>query len=94
MDFKNILRRYHVSPLQYEDGVELDEKDYHILFNMYERYQCITLVLNNEPISEYYQLKFGELIAKVKSIQLNSIFPLTNEEIIDIIMEQNDSEVL
>lgn len=94
MEFKNVLRHYHVAPLQYEDGVELNDKDYKILFDMYERYQCVIFILQNEPIPEYFQIKYNELLMKIKSIQMNSIFPLTEEEIIDIIMEKNDLEVL
>ena len=41
MNFKEILQRYHVSPLQYDDGVELQESDYVDLYVVLMKYYFI-----------------------------------------------------
>ena len=41
MTFKKILMRYHISPLTYENGEQLEEKDYTDLFKILQKYFAI-----------------------------------------------------
>lgn len=89
MCFKEILKRYHVSPLQYEDGVELDERDYYSLFLILQKYYTIK-ELNDEKFKMPAVDEF--LINKVQKDKEKSLLPLTDEECMDIIMNQKPKE--
>lgn len=91
MEFVDLLRRYHISPLSYEDGVLLDKKDYSILFDMFERYQTALKIINGEPINT---VKFESEVKKIKNFNSNSLFSLTEEEIFDIMLNKEQQEVL
>ena len=84
MKFKEILRRYHISPLLYDDKTELEEKDYRDLYKL---------------LTKYYYIR-GELfsvdekqIKKMEFRMRNSLIPLEPEEQLDVLMDI-DSEVL
>ena len=84
MKFNEILRRYHVSPLKYEDGTELEEKDYRELYKILSKYYYIR--------GELYK---GDerLIRRLDSNVKNAIIPLEPEEQMDVLMEI-DNEVI
>lgn len=90
MCFKEILQRYHISPLKYDDGVELEERDYVNLFTILSKYFTIKQKVEggNLPVIK------EQLIAKVESTIKNSLVPFEPEELMDILMEQTIKEVL
>lgn len=90
MYFKEILQRYHISPLKYDDGVELEERDYVNLFTILSKYFTIKQKVEggNLPVIK------EQLIAKVESTIKNSLVPFEPEELMDILMEQTIKEVL
>lgn len=90
MEFKKVLERYHISPLKYDDGVELSEKDYDILFKMFEKVKALEEFFKSGTIPEKLSVEFN----KLNSIKKNSLFELSDEECLDIIMNKNSQEVL
>ena len=48
MQFKDVLKRYHISPLQYEDNTELNERDYYSLFVFLQKYYTIKALTDNK----------------------------------------------
>ena len=90
MCFKEILKRYHISPLQYEDGVELGERDYYSLFLILQKYYTIK-ELNDEKFTMPVVDK--SLITKVQKDKEKSLLPLSEEEQMDIIMQQKPKEL-
>lgn len=90
MCFKEILQRYHIAPLKYDDGVELEERDYVNLFTILSKYFTIKQKVEgcNLPVIKEH------LIAKVESAIKNSLVPFEPEELMDILMEQTTKEVL
>ena len=89
MCFKEILKRYHVSPLQYEDGVELGERDYYSLFLILQKYYAVK-ELNDEKFK--VPVVDESLIKKIQRDKEKSLLPLTDEECMDIIMNQKSKE--
>ena len=89
MCFKEILKRYHISPLQYEDGVELGERDYFSLFVILQKYYTIKS-MNDEKFK--VPIIDESLIMKVQKDKEKSLLPLTDEEQMDIIMQQKPKE--
>lgn len=90
MCFKEILKRYHISPLKYEDNVELGERDYFSLFTVLQKYYTIK-ALNDEK----FKMPFVDesLIKKVIKDKGKSFIPLSDEEQMDIIMQQKPKEL-
>ena len=78
MKFKEILSRYHISPLMYQDGVELDEKDYRDLYKILTKYYYIK--------DELYSVD-EQLIKRLNYNMQNSIMSLEPEEKMDVLME-------
>ena len=77
MRFRNILRRYGISPLRYEDNKELDEKDYKDLYILLTKYFYIQ--------GNAYELE-PELVSKLKNKISLAVIPLTDEEKLDILI--------
>lgn len=88
MKFTDVLKRYHVSPLKYEDDRILVEKDYVDLFKMLMKYFVMK--------SSYEDMKkiFDELSKKKEFTLKNILLELSEEEMIDVLMGQNTSIVV
>ena len=84
MMFKDILKRYHISPLQYNDGVELEEKDYNDLYKMLLRYYAVRRLTEN-----YEPPKIDKtLVDKMNKNFESSLIPFEPEELFDILMSK------
>ena len=82
MTFKDMLKRYHISPLQYQDGVELEEKDYNDLYKMMLRYYAVRKLTEN-----YEAPKIDKtLVDKMNKSFESSLIPFEPEELFDILM--------
>lgn len=90
MCFKEILKRYHISPLQYADGVELGERDYLSLFVILQKYYIIKSI-NDEKFK--IPTVDESLIVKVRKDKEKSLLPLSDEECMDILMQQKPKEL-
>ena len=90
MCFKEILKRYHVSPLKYDDNTELGERDYFSLFVILQKYYTIK-ALNDEKFK--IPVVDESLIVKVQKDKEKSLLPLSEEEQMDIIMQQKPKEL-
>ena len=89
MEFKDILRRYHISPLQYEDGVELNESDYMTLYQILGKYYAVNSYLNKRvPKTDTNVLK------KIENYCRRSLITPEVEDVMDVIMEQKGGKVL
>lgn len=88
MKFVDVLKRYHVSPLKYEDDRILVEKDYMDLFKMLMKYFVMK--------SSYDDMKkiLDELSKKKEFTLKNILLELSEEEMIDVLMGQNTSIVV
>ena len=84
MAFKEILKRYHISPLQYEDGKELTERDYLELFKFLMKYYCIRGIFDKNFVIPSVPM---DSMDKVKRCAEKSLLPLTEEECLDILMK-------
>lgn len=92
MTFKDMLKRYHISPLQYQDGLELEEKDYNDLYKMLLRYYAVRSLTEN-----YEPPKIDKtLVEKMNKCFKSSLIPFEPEELFDILMikkgVKNESE--
>lgn len=82
MTFKDMLKRYHISPLQYQDGVELEEKDYNDLYKMMLRYYAV-----RKLTEDYEPPKIDKtLVEKMNKNFKSSLIPFEPEELFDILM--------
>lgn len=90
MNVKEILQRYHVSPLQYDDGVELQESDYVDLYVLLMKYYFVKQRLGSGRVPKIPD----NLINKVESHCKRSLLPITEEDCLDILMEQTGGKVL
>ena len=88
MCFKEILRRYHISPLKYEDNEELSERDYFSLFIILQKYYTIK-AMNDEKFK--IPVVDESLIVKVQKDKEKSLLPLSDEECMDVLMRQYKS---
>ena len=92
MTFKEILMRYHISPLQYQDGKELEERDYLDLFRIMLKYYAIRNVTEKFDIPKVD----GNLMKRVIKNYETSLIPFEPEELLDILMQkkgENENEV-
>lgn len=91
MNFKETLQRYHISPLRYGDGVELEEKDYFSLATMLMKY-----FYGRQLLSDSTKVpKIPEVLAKRCSDHVKrSLLDVDLESIMDILMEQEGGSVL
>ncbi len=88
MKFTDVLKRYHISPLKYEDDRMLVEKDYIDLFKILTKY--FVMKFSYEDIKKM----FDELNKKKEFVLKNILLDLSEEELIDILMGQNTSVVI
>ena len=88
MKFTDVLKRYHISPLKYEDDRFLVERDYVDLFKILIKYFVIK--------SSYEDVKklFDELNRKKEFVLKNTLLDLSEEELIDVLMGQNTNVVI
>jgi len=89
--FKEILKRYHISPLKYEDNEELSERDYISLFIILQKYYTIKAMSDEKfkiPVVD------ETLVQKVKKDKQKSLLPLSDEECLDILMNQKAKEAV
>lgn len=84
MEFKELLQRYHVSPLRYEDGTELVEKDYKNLYLILKKYFIAQKMILNKDEPAISQ----NLISKAEKNNECSLISPDVEDIMDILMEQ------
>ena len=91
MQFKDVLKRYHISPLQYEDNTELNERDYYSLFVFLQKYYTIKALTDNKfkmPVVDDVSVQ------KVIKNKEKSLLPLSEEECLDMLMNQKTKEVV
>lgn len=90
MSFTDVLTRYHISPLMYEDGSLLRENDYVDLLRILTKYAYMKerkgVVISND-IKEL-------LINKINYAEKNSLIPPSEEDIMDILLEQKSESVI
>ena len=88
MKFTEFLQRYHISPLRYEDGTVLEEKDYRDFFMLLVKYDAVTRGFPS----------VGDLLdeteKKVDFVRRNGLLPMEDAEILDMLMEQDSNPVL
>lgn len=85
MNFKETLQRYHVSPLQYSDGKELEEKDYFVLGTILLKYYYVRKTLQEgtkvPKIPEAVLRKCDDYVKR-------SLIGADAESLMDMLMEQ------
>lgn len=89
-EFKELLQRYHISPLQYQDGTELNESDYFNLAEMLLKYYYSRNIMNCTKIPKISD----NLRKKVTSHCQRSLLGFELEDLMDILMEQNGGMVI
>lgn len=88
MDFKDILKRYHISPLQYDDGTELNESDYNSLYIILSKYYAVnSYVGKRTPKLEDYS-------KKIENHCKRCLIEPDVDEVMDILMGQTGGTVL
>ena len=91
MDFKETLQRYHISPLQYDDGTELNEKDYNELATVLLKYYYAKQLLG----SCFKMPKIPDTLMKRANQHIKrSLLEVDLESIMDVLMEQTGGNVL
>lgn len=90
MDVKELLQRYHIAPLQYDDGTVLEEKDYFTLSNFLLKYYYAKKMVGSNKIPRIQD----NLIGKVERHCKRCLFEITIEDLMDILMEQEGGNVL
>lgn len=90
MQFREILQRYHISPLKYDDGTELGEKDYCSLFVILQKYFLSRKIIGQEKVFA----SMDKLIKKAEQSYERSLLPLEVEDVMDILMEQTAENVV
>lgn len=86
MKFTDVLQRYHIAPLKYDDDKILDEKDYFELSKILHKY----VFMKNKFDNNFLDFEVNEnLVKKVEHTLKNSLMDLSEEDIMDILMEQN-----
>lgn len=91
MDIKETLERYHISPLRYEDGTELSEKDYISLFEFMTKYFYAKNALSENKKS--YSIP-ENLINQVDRLKKFALIPPVFEDVMDILMKQTGGQVI
>ena len=90
MRFVDVLRRYHISPLKYDDDVLLQEKDYIDLLKILVKYA----VMKSEFGTQVNFQVEPRLLRKVESLKKNSIIEPEEVDVMDCLMETSESLVL
>ena len=93
MKFKDCLRRYHIFPLQYEDGTELEENDYVELHKMLVNYTLVDEMLSHK--SRFTYVPDEKLVDKVNFLKNNSVLEFDGFEALDVLNGfENDSIII
>lgn len=92
MKFEDLLIRYHISPLSYDDGSPLSDKDYCDLFSLLLKW----LMVKNKTtdVSNLISENDKKLIKKFEFSFRNSLYPLDDTELLDIINGQDSRNVV
>ena len=90
MDFRETLKRYHISPLRYEDGTELNEIDYGSFFMVLQKYYFAKNMLDSFRIPQIPE----NLKHKVEVRCKKALLAPDLEDLMDILMEQEGGNVL
>ena len=90
MKFVDVLRRYHISPLKYDDDVLLQEKDYMCLLKMLVKYAEMKKQFGP---GINYEVD-PRLFRKVEALKKNALFEPEEADVMDCLMEQTDSSVV
>ena len=90
MKFTDVLERYHISPLKYEDNTVLEEKDYSSLYDVLRKYFKMKKYLNNR-VNEVCD---SEITKKIDSLTKNSLIPATEEEIMDTLLNVSGKNIV
>ena len=90
MNVTELLRRYHIAPLKYEDGVELTDKDYFDLAGFLIRYFHAKKVMGFSKTPHIPD----NLISRVERYMKQCLLDITIEDIMDILMEQKGGNVI
>lgn len=80
MNFCEVLQRYGLGKLCYEDGTPLSERDYAKLFSTWMGYKFVT---SNQVIF----MPSKERMKRVYQTEKRMLFPLEDEDKMDIIMK-------
>lgn len=88
MKFTDVLKRYHIAPLKYDDNRILVEKDYLDFFKILMKYFVMKFSF------EDMKSMFDELSKKKEFTLKNMLLNLSEEEMIDILMGQNSNIVV
>lgn len=90
MEFRDILQRYHISPLKYEDDSELAESDYYDLAGLLLRYYYAKNIVGCQKIPRINDT----LIKRVQDHCKRSLLGVDIESLMDILTEQKGGNVL
>ena len=90
MIFNDVLRLYHISPLHYDDGSELSEKDYVSLFNILSKYFLMKKYFKDDVLKNHLE----DINKKIEFLQKNSLIAITEEEVMNILMDMDEKLVL
>ena len=90
MEFKEILQRYHISPLQYQDGTVLTESDYFDLANLLLRYYYSKSLMDCQKLPKIN----GTLIKRAQDHCKRCLLGIDLESLMDILTEQKGGNVL
>ena len=90
MNFKETLERYHVSPLKYSDGTELNEKDYKDLYILLLKYFTAQRIVSKNKMPEIN----SEIVSKAEQNYSRALIKQNFEDIMDCLMEQKGGLVL
>lgn len=88
MKFTDVLKRYHISPLKYDDDRLLVEKDYFDLFKFLMKY--FTMKMSYDEVHKLFE----ELSRKKEFTLKNLLLEISEEEMMDILTGQNTSIVV
>lgn len=83
MTIRQLLQRYHISPLQYQDGVELNDKDYYSLFKFLLKWYYV----NDPAITEISNKDKQQL----DRLEAKAVIPVTAVDKFDYINKQISS---
>ena len=89
MKFNDVLKRYHISPLKYDDEKPLNDNDYINLAKILTRF----IAMKNETGTEINVSIPQSTLNKIGFVKKNTLIPISEEDLMDILMEQ-DTELV
>ena len=90
MNFREILGRYHVSPLKYADGTELNEKDYRDLYVMLQKYFTAQRITTKNKMPEANP----DLIKRAEQDYARALIKQDFTDVMDCLMEQKGGIII